>query len=186
MAKETILIVEDEPDILELIRFNLEREGYRTVTCETGEDALEAVARRKPDLILLDLMLPGVDGKGVCRALKGDAETRDVPVIMVTARGEEADIVTGLELGADDYVSKPFSPKILMARVGAVLRRVAAVGPRHQDAEQGVIEVLDMVIHPGRRLVSIAGETVDVPAPSSTSCASSPQSPAGSSRAGRS
>ena len=162
MAKDTILIVEDEPDILELIRFNLDREGYRTLACGTGEDGLDAAREHRPDLILLDLMLPGLDGKAVCRKLKEDARTRGIPVIMVTARGEEADVVTGLELGADDYVTKPFSPRVLTARVGSVLRRVAAAGGRADEPGDDVIRVGDLVIHPGRHEVTAGGSPVDV------------------------
>ncbi|HMK93458.1 MAG TPA: response regulator, partial [Thermoleophilia bacterium] len=126
MAKESILVVDDERDILELLEYNLAKEGYAVVTVETGEDAIDAARRKLPDLILLDLMLPGVDGLEVCRALKADPTTAHIPIVMVTAKGGEADIVTGLELGADDYVTKPFSPRVLAARVKAVLRRDVA------------------------------------------------------------
>ncbi len=162
MAKETILVVEDEPDILELIRFNLEREGYETVLCESGEDGLEAVKTHRPDLILLDLMLPGLDGKSVCRKLKEDGNTRSIPVIMVTARGEESDIITGLELGADDYVTKPFSPKILTARIGAVLRRVEDHGVRTEGDDSEVLEVHDLSIHTGRHEIRAGDVVIDV------------------------
>lgn len=162
MAKETILVVEDEPDILELIRFHLEREGYTTLLCETGEEGLETARTRLPDLILLDLMLPGLDGKAVCRKLKADEETAGIPVIMVTARGEESDIVAGLEIGADDYVTKPFSAKVLTARVGAVLRRVQTGGASTGPSDPDVIRVHDLVIHPGRHEILADGEPVDV------------------------
>jgi len=121
MAHERILIVEDELDILELYKYNLTKEGYTTFTATSGENALEQIKVTTPDLILLDLMLPGIDGMALCRLIK--QETSSISVIMVTARGEEADIITGLELGADDYIVKPFSPKILMARIRSVLRR---------------------------------------------------------------
>lgn len=120
----TILAVDDEDDILELIRYNLEKEGFRVVTASSGEAALGEAERLVPDLILLDRMLPGIDGLEVCRRLKLNARTRPVPVIMLTARSEEIDVVTGLEVGADDYIAKPFSVKILAARVRAALRRV--------------------------------------------------------------
>ncbi len=123
MPKETILIVDDERDILELIDFNLKKEGYRTLVALTGEEALREAAAKGPDLIVLDLMLPGVDGLDVCRRLKQDARTRETPILMVTAKTEDSDIIAGLETGADDYIAKPFSPKVLIARVRAVLRR---------------------------------------------------------------
>ncbi|MBK9304266.1 MAG: response regulator transcription factor [bacterium] len=158
MAKDTILIVEDEEDIQELVRYTLEREGHIVVAAETGEKGLAAVRGARPALILLDLMLPGLDGKEVCRRLKQDEATRSIPVIMLTARGEEADIVAGLELGADDYITKPFSTKVLAARVGAVLRRTARAVPAAQD----VIEIGDLTIHPGRHEVTVAGSKVDL------------------------
>ncbi len=123
MAHEKILIIEDEKDILELIAFNLECTGYSVFKASNGEDGLELVKTQLPDLILLDLMMPGIDGFDVCRALKQDKSTKNIPVIMLTARGEDTDIVSGLELGAEDYVTKPFSPKILIARIRTVLRR---------------------------------------------------------------
>ena len=123
MAKESILVVDDEREILELVKYNLAKEGYNVVCVETGEDALNAARLKLPDLVLLDLMLPGVDGLEVCRKLKADPKTQEIPVVMLTAKGGEADIVAGLELGADDYVTKPFSPRVLTARVKAVLRR---------------------------------------------------------------
>ncbi|MCP3920916.1 MAG: response regulator transcription factor [bacterium] len=123
MAKDTILIIEDDPDIVELVQYNLEREGYKVRTARDGESGLQEARRRKPGLILLDLMMPGMDGLEVCRALKRDEQTAGVPVLMVTAKGEESDVVLGLEMGADDYVTKPFSPRELTARIRAVLRR---------------------------------------------------------------
>ncbi|NTV04144.1 response regulator transcription factor [bacterium] len=158
MAKDTILIVEDEEDIQELVRYTLEREGHVVVAAETGEKGLAAVRGARPALILLDLMLPGLDGREVCRRLKQDEATRSIPVIMLTARGEEADIVAGLELGADDYITKPFSTKVLAARVGAELRRAARTVPPAQD----VIEIDDLTIHPGRHEVTVAGNKVDL------------------------
>jgi two-component system phosphate regulon response regulator PhoB len=123
MANETILVVDDEADILQLIKYNLEKEGYKTVTTASGEDALMEAKRRIPNLIILDLMLPGVDGIEVCTRLRAYEETRAIPILMVTAKSEESDIITGLEVGADDYITKPFSPKVLVARVRAILRR---------------------------------------------------------------
>lgn len=126
MAGERILVVDDERDILELIRFNLEREGFSVFTVDTGEAALSQTRRVEPRLVVLDLMLPGLDGMEVCRRLKEDDATRAIPVLMLTAKTEDSDIVTGLEAGADDYVTKPFSPKVLVARIRAILRRETA------------------------------------------------------------
>lgn len=118
-----ILAVDDDPDILTLIRYNLEKEGYKVSTAESGEEALEKTRKSKADLLILDLMMPGMDGLEVCRILKSDVSTRGIPVMMLTAKSEETDIVVGLELGGDDYLTKPFSPKVLAARVRALLRR---------------------------------------------------------------
>lgn len=153
MARETVLVVDDEEDILELVKYNLEKEGFNVVCVATGEDALAATRMKMPDLLVLDLMLPGVDGLEVCRRLKGELTTRQIPIIMLTAKGSEADIVTGLELGAADYVTKPFSPRVLTARVKAVLRR----DPQAAE-EDAAVRVSDIVIHPGRHEVSV-GET---------------------------
>lgn len=125
MAKEKVLIVEDEADIRELMRYNLEREGYQIHECASAEEAKVCLETYSPDIILLDLMLPGTDGFALCRKLRSWEKTAGVPVIMVTARNEDADIVAGLEVGADDYITKPFSARILLARVKAVLRRCA-------------------------------------------------------------
>jgi len=121
--KPTILIVEDEEDLREIIIYNLDREGYQTIGVETGEQGLEQAIVLKPDLMILDLMLPGMNGIDVCKQLKQDKNTQTIPIIIVSAKGEEADIVSGLELGADDYLTKPFSPRILLARIRTVLRR---------------------------------------------------------------
>ena len=120
---KTILIVEDEEDIIELISFHIKKEGFQIEFTTQGDDALTMVEKVQPDLILLDLMLPGMDGFDVCRELKTSQQFRHIPIIMVSAKSEEPDIVAGLELGAEDYVTKPFSPKILISRVKAVLRR---------------------------------------------------------------
>jgi len=123
MPKESVLAVDDDEDILELVRYNLTKGGYKVACVASGEKALEAARAGPPDLVILDLMLPGVDGLEVCRLLKQDSRTSHVPIVMLTARGEEADVVAGLELGADDYVTKPFSLRELRARVAALLRR---------------------------------------------------------------
>jgi len=121
--KETILIVEDEKDIVKMLDYNLKKEGYKTLIANDGEDALDMANTKLPDLILLDLMLPGVDGLEVCKELKSERKTASIPVIMLTAKSQESDKIVGLELGADDYMTKPFSPRELIARIKAVLRR---------------------------------------------------------------
>jgi len=158
MAKEHILVVDDEEDILELVRYNLSKEGFRVSTVLSGEEALKAARNSQPDVILLDLMLPGVDGLEVCRLLKQDPKTQHIPVIMLSAKGEEADIVTGLELGAADYITKPFSPRILLARLRAVLRRRGI----DMVSESAPLSVHDLVIHPGRHEVLVKGQPVDL------------------------
>ena len=158
MARERLLIVEDEEDIQELLAYNLQKEGYLVQVAPTGEEALKAVRHKTPDLILLDLMLPGIDGLEICRILKGTAETRTIPIMMVTAKGEESDIVTGLELGADDYITKPFSHKILIARVRTVLRRRDKV----VEDETATLQIHDLFIHPGRHEALIAGKPVEL------------------------
>jgi two-component system alkaline phosphatase synthesis response regulator PhoP len=158
MAKESILVVEDEEDILELIRYNLTKEGYQVTCSGTGEDGLKAARAKHPDLVLLDLMLPGVDGLEICKALKADGGTQDIPVVILTAKGEESDIVTGLELGADDYIVKPFSPKVLIARLRAVLRRRSRV----PEDDETPIQVHELLIHPGRHEVLVNGAAMDL------------------------
>lgn len=153
-----ILVVDDEEDILELIRYNLERDGFKTVCVATGEEALESAASMEPDLIILDLMLPGIGGLDVCKILKNDSKTAAIPVLMLTARSEEPDIVVGLELGADDYITKPFSPRVLVARVKAALRRTHAPA----SSAEGELRIHDLVIHPGRREVLVSGAPVEL------------------------
>jgi two-component system phosphate regulon response regulator PhoB len=158
MAKEQILVVDDEEDILELVRYNLAKEGYHITGALTGEDALNKAQTEKFDLIVLDLMLPGIDGLEVAKRLKSSPKTSQIPILMLSAKGEEADIVTGLELGADDYITKPFSPRIMIARVRTALRR-----NRSQPEETAaVIQIFEMEIHPGRRSVLAAGKPVDL------------------------
>jgi two-component system phosphate regulon response regulator PhoB len=158
MAKESVLVVDDEEDILELVEYNLTREGYKVACVETGEAALREARGKLPSLIILDLMLPGVDGLEVCRILKKDAKTAHIPIIMLTAKGEEADIVTGLELGADDYIPKPFSPRVLLARVRAVFRRQA----RHPLPESATVKIHDLTIDPGRHEVLLKGKVIEL------------------------
>ena len=158
MAKPHILVVDDEEDILELVRYNLEKDGYRIETVTTGEDALAAAGRCQPDLVVLDLMLPGVDGLDVCRKLKNEPATAGIPIIMLTAKGEDADIVAGLELGADDYVTKPFSPRVLIARIRAVLRRGLPEG----EGEEVIVKAHDLVIDLQRHEVRLKNHPVEM------------------------
>ena len=158
MSGEKILIVDDEEDILELVAYNLKREGYQTVSAVSGEEALKKCRSETPDLIVLDLMLPGIDGLQVMKTLREDSVTKNIPTVMLTAKGDEADIVTGLELGADDYISKPFSPRVLLARVRAVLRR-----NRDTEAQMpSILRIHDLEIHQGRRSVFINGSPVEL------------------------
>lgn len=156
MAKHSILIVDDEPDIVELVSYNLKKEGYSVRSASSGEEGLKAAKSDVPDLIVLDLMLPGVDGLEVCRLLKADPKTGAVPVLILSAKGGEADVVAGLELGADDYVTKPFSPRILLARVKATLRKRSSNVPD----DSAKIRAGDLVLDPGRFEALIGGHAV--------------------------
>ncbi len=156
--KERILIVDDEEDILELVQYNVEREGYQTLCAVTGEQALQIVQTDKVDMVILDLMLPGINGLEVAKSIKRNPQKTNIPIIMLTAKGEETDIITGLELGADDYVTKPFSPKILLARIKAVIRK-----NRSQLVDtDAVLHHHGISIHPGRRIIKINGKSVDL------------------------
>jgi len=158
MAKQKILIVDDEEDILELLQYNLTREGFVVISAMSGEEALKKANNETPDLIFLDLMLPGIDGLEAARRLKSNDKTSYIPIIMLTAKGEEADIVTGLELGADDYITKPFSPRVVTARLKAVLRR----REKQQSNSSDIIKIHDLIIHMGMRSVQIKNEPVDL------------------------
>ena len=156
MSNEKILVVDDEEDILELVRYNLAKEGYQVKCVTSGEDALKAASEETPDIVLLDLMLPGVHGLDVCRNLKSNESTMNIPIVMLTAKGEDADIVAGLELGADDYVTKPFSPRVLLARIRVVLRRKLETQP----SEVSILKIHDFVINPGRHEALVKGRPV--------------------------
>lgn len=158
MSGEHVLIVEDEEDIAELLEYNLARAGYSPSIVYTGEDGLNESRQSGPDLILLDLMLPGLSGLEVCRKLKVDPATAGIPVIMLTAKGEEEDIIAGFDAGADDYVTKPFRPKVLLARVQAVLRRGAA----QRAGENDTLMVENISIHPRRHEVTVDNNPVDL------------------------
>jgi two-component system, OmpR family, alkaline phosphatase synthesis response regulator PhoP len=158
-----ILVVEDEHDIRELLSHHLLKEGYRVAGAASGEDALRLAESQRPNLILLDLMLPGMDGLTVCRRLKADPQTAGILVVMLTAKGDEADVIAGLNLGANDYVTKPFSPRVLMARVRAALRRQPAQGA-DGAAEDQVIQIHELTIHLGRHEVLVGGEPAELSA----------------------
>ena len=158
MNQETILLVEDEHDIQDLLRFHLEREHFVVEAADTGEKALQFLKSRRPSLILLDLMLPGINGLDVCRQIKAQPDTQDIPIVMLTAKDSEADIVAGLEMGAADYICKPFSPRVLMARIRAVLRRPAT--DVLNDTAGPAITIGALTIDPGRHKVEIKGKEV--------------------------
>jgi len=158
MSKNTVLIVEDEEDIQTLLVYNLGKEGFSVTAVESGEQGLQHAIANHPDLIILDLMLPGMDGLSVCRALKKSDKTRGIPIIIASAKGEEADIITGLEMGADDYVAKPFSPKVLIARIHALLRR-AGKQPADQD---DVVRIHELEIDPVRFKTTLAGDKLEL------------------------
>ena len=158
MPGKQVLVVDDEEDILELVRLNLSKEGYQVHCAATGEAAIESIRSNHPDLMVLDLMLPGMDGLEVTRFLKKNPRTRNIPIVMLTARMEESDVLTGLEMGADDYITKPFSPRILAARVKAVLRRDAAAFPERDPA----VKIHNLVVHPGRHEVRVDDKPVSL------------------------
>jgi len=145
-VSQHILVIDDEPDILELVRFGLAQEGFSVETAATAQEGLESVAKRTPDLIVLDLMLPDMSGTDVCRKLRGQSETAHLPVVMLTARSEEVDRVVGFELGADDYMTKPFSSRELALRVKAILRRGGSSEPEEVHLSHGVL-LLDLERH---------------------------------------
>jgi phosphate regulon transcriptional regulator PhoB len=155
MKKAKILVVDDERDIIELVSYNLEKEGFKVISAMDGEKALELVSSKEPEIIILDLMLPGIDGLDMCRELKRNDKTSSIPIIMLTAKGEESDIVIGLELGADDYITKPFSPRILVARVKAVLRRIET-----KEEEEKLIKIEQLSIDLVRHQVTYRGKTL--------------------------
>jgi two-component system alkaline phosphatase synthesis response regulator PhoP len=157
MAGETVLVVDDEANIVELARMYLEREGFRVEEAGDGAKALEKIGRQPPALMVLDLMLPEVDGWEVCRRVRAGKVAPNLPIIMLTARDDDVDKIVGLELGADDYLTKPFNPRELVARVKAILRRT-----RHAARTEAPIHVNDVTIDPARHEVTIAGQPVEL------------------------
>ncbi|MDZ4756018.1 MAG: response regulator transcription factor [Phycisphaerae bacterium] len=162
MQRAEVLIVEDEVEIAELVQFHVEREGLRASVVHSGRLALDVIRRQKPDLVILDLMLPDLDGLEICRRLKQTDDTRRIPILMLSAKGEEADIVTGIELGAEDYVTKPFSPRVLMARVRNVLRRRESESDGGEDDPRIVLIDGRVIIDSERHLVTVDSQLIDV------------------------
>ncbi|MFA5096670.1 MAG: response regulator transcription factor [Candidatus Omnitrophota bacterium] len=157
--KETILIVEDEKDIVKMLEYNLKKEGYKTMVARDGEDAIDMANTQLPDLILLDLMLPGIDGLEACKELKSERKTAPIPVIMLTAKTQESDKVLGLGLGADDYVTKPFSPRELIARIKAVLRRM-----KEKDKSPELLKIGGLTLDFSRISVSVKDKPIELTA----------------------
>ena len=163
MKKKTILVVEDDEDIQQLVGYNLIKDGFLVEYGDSGEQALEKMKSLLPDLILLDLMLPGMDGTELCRIVRSNSRYCEIPVIMLTAKGEEADIIRGFDSAADDYITKPFSPKVLLARIKAVLRRKAGESSLQKANDtENVIRLGDLIIDPGRYEVRIAEEKLNL------------------------
>ena len=160
MNREKIVVIEDEPDIVEVISYSLKREGYNVLAVDRGDESINLIRNQSPSLIILDLMLPGMDGLSVCRQLKSDPIVKDIPVIMISAKGEESDIVIGLEMGADDYLTKPFSPRELLARVKAVLRR----GQVKESQSKERIVLQNLTIDVARHEVRVDDEMVSLTA----------------------
>ncbi len=155
MSQENILVVEDEEDVAELVRYNLEKAGFAVELASTGEAGLRKAQASVPDLLILDLMLPGIDGLEVCREIQKDSQLKSMPIVMLTAKGEESDIVKGLEMGADDYITKPFSPKVLIARVRRIIERVK----RNVD-DNAVLQMHEIRLDPARHEVRVKNKPV--------------------------
>lgn len=160
MPGETIIVIEDEHDIRELIAYNLESEGYKVLKAPAGVEGIELARAKTPDLVLLDIMLPDIDGLEVCRKLKREESTKDIPVIMLTAKSEDSDVISGLELGAEDYITKPFSPRVLIARIRAVLRRSSD----EENGESRIIQVHDIQIDVKKHEVTVENEIINLSA----------------------
>ena len=157
MKRKKIIVVEDEPDLVDVVTYNLQREGYSVLAAQRGDEGLNLIRSEGPDLVLLDLMLPGMDGLSICRQMKSDSSLSEIPIIIASAKGEESDVVIGLEMGADDYLAKPFSPRELLARIKAVLRRGA---PR--DVSKDRVVIRDLVIDSAKHEVRIEDEIISL------------------------
>lgn len=160
MTPRNVLVVDDEADLVELVSYNLRKEGFAVDSASDGEEALSRIRKKKYDLLILDLMLPGLQGMELCRILRNDPKTSRLPIIMLTAKGEELDKILGLEMGADDYMTKPFSPRELVARVKAVLRR----SPGERPAGEDMLKIRGLEIDRERYVVSIKGKPVKLSA----------------------
>ncbi len=160
MPKDLILVVDDEEDILEFIRYNLKKDGYDVSCLQSGEEALSSITKTRPSLMILDLMLPGIDGFEVLRSVKNNSKTADMSIVILSAKGEDPDIVTGLELGADDYITKPFSPKVLVARVRRILRQRR----KEQNPEKSFISIHGLDIDAKRHHVALNGKAIELTA----------------------
>jgi len=160
VGKASVLVVEDDTDIQQLVSYNLIKAGCNVTCADSGEEALQILKQEPIDLVLLDLMLPGRDGMEICTIIREDFDSIKLPVIMLTAKSEEDDIITGLACGADDYVTKPFSPRVLIARVQAMLRRKQASAPEGKSTDNETITTRSMIIHHGRHEVLVAGQPV--------------------------
>ena len=155
---KNVVVVEDEPDIVEVVSYNLKREGYTVTSKNRGDEGLNLIRNQLPDIVILDLMLPGLDGLSICQQMKSDPSTREIPIIIISAEGEESDVVIGLEMGADDYLAKPFSPRELLARIKAVLRR--GVSRKENDSQRVVIR--ELVIDVARHEVKIGDLSINL------------------------
>lgn len=164
MGKASILVVEDDNDIQQLVSYNLIKSGFNVTCADSGEEALQILDNEQIDLILLDLMLPGKDGREICTIIRDKKDFAQLPIIMLTAKSEEDDIITGLSCGADDYVTKPFSPRVLIARVQAMLRRKQEKSTEEESLESKNIKIHSMRIHPGRHEVLIEGKQIHLTA----------------------
>lgn len=164
MGKANILVVEDDSDIQQLVSYNLIKSGFNVTCADSGEEALQILDKEQIDLILLDLMLPGKDGMEICTIIRDKNDFAQPPIIMLTAKSEEDDIITGLSCGADDYITKPFSPRVLIARVQAMLRRKQEKITREQRPENKSIAIHSMLIHPGRHEVLVEGKQIHLTA----------------------
>jgi two-component system alkaline phosphatase synthesis response regulator PhoP len=156
--KRKILVVDDEPDIVEVVRYNLTKEGYEVNSASNGDEGLERTKRFLPDLLILDLMLPGLHGLDVCKLIKGDPDLRDIFILILSAKGEESDVIKGLDSGADDYLPKPFSPKVLLARVRSLLRRSGVT----VDEERSTVEIEGLLLDPNRHEFFVDGAAVEL------------------------
>jgi len=161
MARETILVVEDDENIQQLVGYNLAKAGFHVVYADNGEQALSVIKRERPELIILDLMLPGLNGLEVCKLVRKDPKSKNLPIVMLTAKSEENDITAGLDLGADDYITKPFSPKILISRVKAALRRKEGLSEEGgENKKNGPLTIHGITIDPNRYEVRLGEETI--------------------------